>query len=765
VTVSLRTMIHQAVTAYEIAVATRARAERTAQRSHFERLEDLEAEEGAESNERKHLFESQKGVAAAEAKRVEIIAVLAEDLTKAAVGLLDKAALAHVRGFNAGSVGAVHAHTATDEQTAAAFAAAQVASVDLRCALLKLARAHLEDRDWKQARKVLIPLRADATGAFLDEVTALLHASYLNEGTSALHNGEWEQARKVLIPLRADATGAFLDEVTALLHASYLNEGTSALHNGEWEQARKVLIPLRADATGAFLDEVTALLHASYLNEGTSALHNGEWEQARRLTKKALKLAADEKACTQVLREVSLRETREALTAGDPEQARSVVLVWLKDHDGTEFQDLLLQATFELADQALDAERLVDASSHLSVAAKHVGGHPRLREWTWQHPLLGWASELAVPLHEFGGHRQPVQDVAFTADGSHLVSIDGADAKTWSVAGSGSGKLVRTIPLPGGCGLTGPGAYELASDALLAISSAGELRSTQNAEVARTIGKHITGRIAAHASAPDGNLIAWAKRPKTGRAAALHLYPDPSAVQYISTQFSRNCYLAAPMHLADDIESWTIRCGLSHNNVEFNRNEWSSYIDPITSFDVWTATGESRRNVELKSPCFFLNLAISADGRLVASLGSEILVLTDMKSGITHHAFQVSVSQTVYDSVGFSPGDDLIVAAQARTDGKGWRSSLTAWETATGRQAWSWDAQGLVGAFTFSPDGQLVAALDTDGTIAVFDVKSQQALPTIGTHGEANFPCLAFSPDGSRLAVSGDRTVKVWGLP
>jgi len=84
------------------------------------------------------------------------LAALAAELAESASALLDRASLAHVRGFGPGSAD-VSPHIASDEQAAAAFAAAQTASVNVRVLLLRVAQAYLDGCDWQRAIEVAAP--------------------------------------------------------------------------------------------------------------------------------------------------------------------------------------------------------------------------------------------------------------------------------------------------------------------------------------------------------------------------------------------------------------------------------------------------------------------------------------------------------------------------------------------------------------------------------------------------------------------------------
>jgi hypothetical protein len=162
----------------------------------------------------------------------------------------------------------------------------------------------------------------------------------------------------------------------------------------------------------------------------------------------------------------------------------------------------------------------------------------------------------------------------------------------------------------------------------------------------------------------------------------------------------------------------------------------------------------------------WLRLALSSAADFVAWLDPVgQVVITDIATGIVRHTFQSALSHGPYDTIAISPRDQLVVVTHARNSGRAWQSTVTAWEVATGRQVCSWEVAGIAGDIVISPDERIIAALDTAGAIGLYDIRAQSALRTIGLHGPLESPCIAFSPDGSRLVTSGDRAIKVWGVP
>ncbi len=656
-TASLRSLLRQALSAYELAVAAHLRTQREATEFHRQRMASIAAQEHSVHKQREHDHQQEQRAAAPEAARAEILAELVGKVQEAATSLLERASLAYVRGFSSGSVGAVQPHMATDEQAAAAFAAAQTAAVDLRAALLKLARVHLED--------------------------------------------------------------------------------------GRWEQARNLLISLQSEAAGALGEEAAGLLYSTYLGEATSAAGHGEWQKAQQLEDLALKLFPDERTT-------------------DPGRVES-----------------LLRAMFELAEQPQSANRLVDAAPALNAIVKRVGSnHPAIHRWARSHVPLAWASGVGTCFQEFGGHSLPVQDVKFTADGQRVVSVDGAHIKIWRNSGTGSSELLTTIPVPE--------VYKLSDDGLLTISADGKLLKTSDGALVCQLSGAKPMNIAAFAYAQDAPLVAWASREETisrdvtfrGEDYESALPSDfDNAIGYVPASRSDFGFLA-PLNFAQGISRWTLR-GAILKRKEWKEQKagdayavryWLAGIRRVELISIANSrTGKTTRTIPLESLPLVLSIALSSKAEFVAWLLPEgEAVVTDIASGIVRYTFRLEPepARTTYNSISFSPRDDLIMVATVHHDGypSGWQSTIRAWGVTTGDKAWRWDTRGKVGALALSPDGRLIAAMNTEGSIALYDIWARSSLPAIGNHGKVDFPCLAFSPDGSRLVTAGDQTVKVWGV-
>ena len=134
--------------------------------------------------------------------------------------------------------------------------------------------------------------------------------------------------------------------------------------------------------------------------------------------------------------------------------------------------------------------------------------------------------------------------------------------------------------------------------------------------------------------------------------------------------------------------------------------------------------------------------AFSPDGRFLAA-GTRVVRLLDLSSGKLAREFrtpfEIAISPT------FSPDGRLLAA--------NWRGMLSVWDVATGAELRRLGQFELTtsGGIAFSPDGRYVAARNSTGLIAIYDLASGKAVLQLGLPGGP--AVLDFSPDGSVLAA------------
>ena len=165
---------------------------------------------------------------------------------------------------------------------------------------------------------------------------------------------------------------------------------------------------------------------------------------------------------------------------------------------------------------------------------------------------------------------------------------------------------------------------------------------------------------------------------------------------------------------------------------------------------MWDATTGRLRATLMAGPTWLRSLAISHDGRTIAT-AADAIKLWDV---VTLQKQATLPGNRGFLSVAFSP-DDKIVAAGGTESVKWWTRGSDGW-----REKATLTGHGFGPPVAFSADGKLLAAGGQD--LKIYDVSTGKERATLQGH-QGKVDSVAFSPDGATMASgSEDRTVKLW---
>jgi WD40 repeat protein len=252
-------------------------------------------------------------------------------------------------------------------------------------------------------------------------------------------------------------------------------------------------------------------------------------------------------------------------------------------------------------------------------------------------------------------------------------------------------------------------------------------------------------------------------------------------------------------------DSGVLACDISPNGREIAAVDENGYIT------IWdSTTGQKLRRFRGQSKAIWC-VAFRPDGALLATGDrSGQVKIWDALSGGELRAWTMPGHGSYIGAIAFSPDGSRLAFAHNREDSSKVRSTIAIWNPLTGEQLLKLpDQQGHVRDIAFSPDGRLLTAAYEDKCIRIYEVLTGKTLRTLETDGESfcvefsadgrllgagtggvdwefvgaimiwdvatgkqvrrlpghGAKCIAFSPDGQRLATGGtDLTVRVWEL-
>ncbi|HEX8180921.1 MAG TPA: caspase family protein [Pyrinomonadaceae bacterium] len=387
-----------------------------------------------------------------------------------------------------------------------------------------------------------------------------------------------------------------------------------------------------------------------------------------------------------------------------------------------------------------------------------------------------WETASGRELRKLMGHTAWVKAVAFSPDGNLLASaaIDGT-IKFWEVS---SGRELKNVT--GGGSIN---AITFSPDKRLVAAGTADgavlLIDVATAQVSQKLTGH-TGAVLALDFSADGKLLASAGRDMGVRLWDVAVVAGARELKILTghadrvraVAFSPDGKRLASAGNDKTIKLWDVGKGkelrtlAGHTGavlaVAFTadgRTVLSASADHRT-VKLWDA--ESGRETQTIAEADNIDtqeaVVFSADGRTVASSnGDKTVLLRDIGRRSAEHARTLETHSSGVYTTAFS--DDKKWFASGSRD-----NSVHLWETATGREVQSTDAQiGSITSLAFSPDSHVLASGGFSGQIKLWDVGNARELRRLDGHtGIVN--SVAFNPVGQLASGSNDKTIKLWDV-
>ncbi len=152
---------------------------------------------------------------------------------------------------------------------------------------------------------------------------------------------------------------------------------------------------------------------------------------------------------------------------------------------------------------------------------------------------------------------------------------------------------------------------------------------------------------------------------------------------------------------------------------------------------------------------FVYGVAISPDGKTIASAGEDVAIVWDVATGKPTSRLEPEVGSPSSHAVAFAPDGKTLAVG-------GWFGDVYFWDAATFKLLGKFDEPSLaILALSYSPDGSTLATTHDQKDAMLYDVKEKKFLATI-PGGKESFKSLAFTSNGKTLVTISNESLTFW---
>ena len=370
-----------------------------------------------------------------------------------------------------------------------------------------------------------------------------------------------------------------------------------------------------------------------------------------------------------------------------------------------------------------------------------------------------YAIEGAREVQRFSHGDAPV-GVAFSLDGTTLMTASGKDAVTWDLKSGAETLRMRHDAAVAALAPSADGRYlaTAVGDGTVRIWDRGsgqELKRIAHDRPVTAVSYSLDGKYLATASGHGARLLDGEGLRDLGRVVE----SDP--VEGVMLSLDGKLLVTAAGHHAHVFRTTagvTLMQAMHDDLVQGVALSPDGALLVTASWDksarIWdTETGRERQRLD--HPSLVQALALSRDGKLLATASGPRAIVWDAASGTEERTL---AHEDTVTALAFGPlRPDGAYLATGSEDG-----SVVVWALADGRSVVRvrHEEDGVL-AVAQSADGRLLVSGGQDGTARLWDIQGGKEVGRVELGGAVQG--VALSPDGQRLATaSHDKTVRVW---